>query len=59
VTLRDDIRLGVRWTTKEKLLRCETAAELDGFMAGLRDQGAETPELRNAAAVMKQQRGWK
>lgn len=57
--MRDDIGAGVRWTTKEKLLRCETATELEGFMAGLRDQGAETPELRNAAAVMKQQRGWK
>jgi hypothetical protein len=57
--MRDDISLGVRWTIKEKLLRCETAAELDGFMAALKSQGAETPELNNAAAMMRQQRGWK
>ena len=34
MSLIDDIRAGVRWTKAEMAERCETLAELDGFLDG-------------------------
>lgn len=45
-------------TTKEKLRRCVSAEELAGFMVQLRKDGIATPELVNAAAILKSDRGW-
>ena len=34
MSLIDEIRAGVRWTKAELAERCETLAELDGFLDG-------------------------
>ena len=34
MSLVDDIRAGVRWTKAEMAKRCESEAELDGFLNG-------------------------
>ena len=34
MSLIDDIRAGVRWTEAQKAERCQSLAELDGFLDG-------------------------
>lgn len=46
-------------TLRGKMRRCLSAEELRGFMDQLRKDGFETPELKNAAEMLKHERGWK
>lgn len=43
MSLIDDIRAGVRWTDAQKAERCETLAELDGFLDGFALTKREPP----------------
>lgn len=43
MSLIDDIHAGVRWTKAQMAERCETLAELDGFLDGYAMTNREPP----------------